>query len=140
MTIPKVQHYNPKNNYPEFTIFVLCKGSNSGKPLIKPCPNCFAVMCRNVKNFDFYKSLLYGLWFSKAFHRIFTGSVIDFIRVGDFKKLLFEAAEKMEPERQALANEVKKANAFEKLEQNYLRRAALIAEMRRAIIHRYIKK
>ncbi len=140
MVAPKVQQYSPKNTYPAFTLFVLCKGLNSGKPLEKPCPNCFAVICENENDFDFYKCLLYGLWFSKAFHRILTGSVIDFIRIGDFKNLLFEAARQIEPKKEAFTADVEKANAFEKLQQNYLQRAALISDMRRAIIYRHLRK
>ena len=43
----KVRTYNPEKGTPENSIFILSRGRNAGKPLFKPCPNCFILYCRN---------------------------------------------------------------------------------------------
>ena len=139
MVAPKVQQYSPKNDYPAFTLFALCKGLNSGKPLEKPCPNCFAILCRSQDEFDFYKSVIYGLWFTKGFYPLLVGSVIEFIRIGDFKKLVWETAERLRPTYKDFANDAVKAKNYERLQKQYLKRAALIADMRRALIYRHLR-
>jgi len=139
MVAPKVQQYSPKNSYPAFTLFALCKGLNSGKPLEKPCPNCFAILCRSQEEFDFYKSIIYGLWFTKGFQPLLVGSVIEFIRIGDFKKLVCETAERLRPTYKDFANDAVKARNYERLQKQYLERAALIADMRRALIYRHLR-
>ena len=139
MVAPKIQQYSPKNSYAAFTLFALCKGLNSGKPLENPCPNCFAILCRTQEEFDFYKSIIYGLWFTKGFHPLLVGSVIEFIRIGDFKKLVWETAERLRPTYKDFSNDAVKARNYERLQKQYLERAALIADMRRALIYRHLR-
>ena len=67
MTTPKVQQYNKKNAYPAFTLFALCKGLNSGKPLEKPCPNCFANYAELRKNLIFTSPLFTVFGLQKVF-------------------------------------------------------------------------
>lgn len=140
MVIPKVQQYNSKNHYLTFTVFALCKGLNSGKPLEKPCPNCFAILCQDEQQKEFYKSLLYGLWISKAFHPILVGSVIEFIRINDFKKLVAESAAFLQPKQTAFENDLKKIKSYEQLERQYLSQAALLSDLKKAIIYRHLRR
>lgn len=139
MVAPKVQQYSSKNLYPAFALFALCKGLNSGKPLEKPCANCFAILCRNAEEKEFYKSLLFGLWFSKAFHQILVGSAIEFIRINDFKQMIFDAAQRLEGNKEAFKKDVSKAAIYEKLQLQYLQTAALLADLRKAIIYRHLR-
>ena len=75
MHSPKIHTFNPKNQTSDFDVYILCKGLNSGKPLEKPCPNCFVIACKNSDDMDFYKTLSFGLWKAKHFHQFLTGSV-----------------------------------------------------------------
>ncbi|MBN8832968.1 MAG: hypothetical protein J0H76_01195 [Sphingobacteriales bacterium] len=140
MTIPKIQQYSPKNSYPAFTLFALCKGLNSGKPLEKPCPNCFAIFCRNEEEFDLYKSVIYGLWFTKGFHPLLTGSVIEFIRIADFKNLVLATAERLRPTYLDFSADAVRAKNYERLQKKYLAQAALVADLRRAILYRHLRR
>lgn len=140
MVIPKVQQYNSKSHNPAFTIYALCKGSNSGKPLEKPCPNCFAILCKDEQQREFYKSLLCGLWISKAFHQILVGSVIEFIRINDFKKLVAESAAFLQPKQAAFENDLKKIKSYEQLERQYLSQAAFLSDLKKAIIYRHLRR
>jgi hypothetical protein len=95
MKAVKIFTYNPKNQKSEFEFYALSKGLNSGKPLDVPCPNCFVISCRNAQDLDVYRSLLFGLWQSKTFHQLLVGSVIPFIRIGDFKNFVSEQAKNL---------------------------------------------
>ncbi|MBS0646495.1 MAG: hypothetical protein JSR97_07890 [Verrucomicrobia bacterium] len=140
MVAPKVQQFNVKNSYSAFTLFALCKGLNSGKPLEKPCPNCFAILCRSEEEFDFYKSIIYGLWFTKGFHPFLTGSVIEFIRIADFKNLVFDTAERLRPSFVNFQADAVKAKNYERLQKKYLEQAALIGDLRKAILYRHLRR
>lgn len=140
MVIPKVQQYNSKKHYPAFTIYALCKGLNSGKPLEKPCPNCFAILCQDEQQREFYKSLLYGLWISKAFHQVLVGSVIEFIRINDFKKLVAETAKRLQMKQADFENDLKKIRSYEQLERQYLSQAALLSDIKKAVIYRHLRR
>ena len=71
--------------------FILCKGLNSGKPLLKPCPNCFILVTDHdeVKNTLYW--VVYSLWKTKAFLPYLVGSVIPFLRKGECSKLILKA-------------------------------------------------
>lgn len=56
MKTPKIYTYSPKNATTAFDLYALSKGLNSGKPLEKPCPNCFVISCRNAEELDQYRT------------------------------------------------------------------------------------
>jgi len=82
----KTHQLNRTYNQPHF--FVLNKGLNSGKPLEKPCPNCFVIIAQNneAKKELFYISM--ALQMSKKFEYFLKGSVIPFITISDTKKVI----------------------------------------------------
>ena len=43
----QLKTYNEKKEETKPHFYILCKGLNSGKPLEKPCPNCFCCVCEN---------------------------------------------------------------------------------------------
>lgn len=92
MQSAKIQTYSPKNEVPQHSFFILCKGLNSGKPLEQPTANCFVMSCESEEEMKRYYWLCFGLWQSKAFHPHLCGSVIPFLRINDFRKIFVEAA------------------------------------------------
>jgi hypothetical protein len=86
-----IKTYNAADSCEKFEFYILNKGLNSGKPLKKPCPNCFVIKLKNQNDFHFLYWLCYGLFISKKYSSFLYGSVIPYIRIGDFKKLLFDA-------------------------------------------------
>lgn len=68
-------------------IFILSKGNNAGKPLRRPCPNCFTLYTSEELTDTFYW-MLYGLFLSKKFKPYIKGSAVPYIRIGDAKIVL----------------------------------------------------
>jgi hypothetical protein len=68
--------------------FILNKGLNSGKPLEKPCPNCFVVQTESqaMRNDLFNLSLMLQMGGYYSFH--LKGSVIPFITIKDCYKTI----------------------------------------------------
>ena len=52
---------NDTNEVLSTQFFILNKGLNSGKPLLKPCPNCFIITTANEQEKEFLFWLCWGL-------------------------------------------------------------------------------
>jgi hypothetical protein len=116
--------------------YVLSKGLNSGKPLEKPCPNCFVITVKNDEEREFLFWLCWGLWQSKKFHHLHTGSVIPFIRLHEFKPFIKEQAATAFAEKEQYNKNVKALQKLEQLEKNYKQNLLLIMDAKRAIFQR----
>lgn len=140
MHTPKIYTYSPKIQKSDFEFYALSKGLNSGKPLDTPCPNCFVIPCRNAEEKEHYRSLLFGLWKSKAFHPFLVGSVIPFIRIGDFRNVVFEQIEHLENKEKAYREDVRKFQALEQKERQMYEQLLLVSELKRIYIARHLKR
>lgn len=74
---------------------MLSKGHNAGKPLEKPCPNCFTVIVNDEGERLSLYWLCYALWQGGCFRQYLCGSVIEFLHIGDARKVLLEHASRM---------------------------------------------
>lgn len=140
MHSPKFQTFSAKNQTTSFEFYILCKGLNSGKPLEKPCPNSFVCVCKSQEEKDFYFWLLFGLWKSKHFHQLLTGSVIPFIRIDEFRREVFIQVEQVSKQHQAYTQTINKIKLLEQKEKQVLQNLALIQDVKRAMIYRHLKK
>ena len=140
MKAVKIFTYNPKNQKSEFEFYALSKGLNSGKPLDSPCPNCFVISCRNAEELEVYRSLLFGLWQTKAFCPFLIGSVIPYIRIGDFKNFVFEQASHLQGKEKAFKKDVQNAKVLEQQEKRLYEQLLLISELKRIYIARHLKR
>jgi hypothetical protein len=135
-----VKSANTKEEIRKPHFYVLNKGMNSGKPLLLPCPNCFKIETEN----EVFKETLYwvsfALWRSKAFHPFLIGSVIPFIRIGDFKQLISEKLEVVELNPASFAETVKKLQFIELKEKQFKENLVLIQELKRAYVYKYFNK
>jgi hypothetical protein len=61
--------------------FILSKGYNAGKPLEKPCPNCFIVTADNGEHKHRLFWICYSLWKSGSYLPLLNGSVIPFLHI-----------------------------------------------------------
>ena len=116
--------------------FILNKGLNSGKPLEKPCPNCFIITVKNDEEKEFLYWLCWGLWQSKKFHHLHTGSVIPFICLHEFKPFIKEQAATAFAQKEQYNKNVKALQQLEALEKNYKQNLLLIMDAKRAIFQR----
>ena len=125
-----------QNSISQPHFFVLCKGLNSGKPLEKSCPNCFVVVTNNQEQKEFLYWLCWGLWQSKKFYHLHTGSVIPFVRLYEFKPYLKEQAAAAFAAKEQYNKNVKALQQLEQLEKNYKQNLLLIQDAKRAIFQR----
>ena len=135
----KIYTFNPKNQENKFDIYALCKGLNSGKPLETPCPNCFVLACKNQAEKDFYTTLLFGLWKVKHFNTYHTGSVIPFLRIGDFKQVVMEQTNRVSIKPKDFIQDVEKVKLIEAKQKQIYEQMALLNDVKRALIYRHFK-
>lgn len=135
---PNITQYNPKNPKLPFALYVLCKGNNSGKPLDASCPNCFVISCTTKEECEFYRSLLFCLWKSGAFREHIGGSVIPFLRIRDFKQVLFRYLLMAEANLSSLQKDIQTFVLMEQHESAIRKQLILIAELKRVCIGRHL--
>lgn len=102
-------------------LFILSKGMNSGKPLEKPCPNCFICHCDSIQEKQKIYWLLYALWQGKKFHVSLVGSVIPFIRKKDLIKLLEVGLKSALEQPSQIEGIFKKLQTLKQQELNYIK-------------------
>lgn len=83
-----IKCHTPGYEHKKPHIFALSKGYNAGKPLRNECPNCFVLIFKDTENAEKMFFLLDGVWRSQIFRQQLIGSVIPFIRVGEFTKTI----------------------------------------------------
>lgn len=120
--------------------YALNKGLNSGKPLLKPCWNCFKIEAENEELRELLYWISFALWKSKAFHPYLIGSVIPFIRIGDFKQIVYEKLEVVNANPEEFANAVEKLRFFDIKEKQLKESLRLVQELKQAYVHSYFKK
>jgi hypothetical protein len=99
-------------NKPHF--FILSKGLNSGKPLNKPCPNCFVITTDSEETKESLYYLCLSLKIGRFFGYYLKGSVIPFISISDAKKVIQIALQNYERNHwSSKVEKLKKINAFE---------------------------
>lgn len=125
-------------NKPHF--FILNKGNNSGKPLLIPCANCFVIQCKSADEKEQLFWLIRGLWTSKAFLPLLKGSVIPFITLDDLKKCIHQGILQAQTKPDLFQESVKALRSLEEIEKQYYENLRIIADARRAVFYRYMKK
>ncbi|MGR3809076.1 DUF6943 family protein [Jiulongibacter sp. NS-SX5] len=127
-----VKTYSPRQPIHQNGFFVLSKGLNSGRPISEPCPNSYQVICHTLEEKETLELLCFCLWQSKVFYLDLVGSVIPFLRIGDFRKALLKAIECSidKPELNKLSGNIQKLNA---LESQYRTQLKLVGEYKKAL-------
>ena len=132
--------YNPKNDFSQPHFYILCKGLNSGKPLLKPCPNCFVISCNTQQEKEFLYWVCYSLWQGKAFYHLHTGSVITFIRINEYKAFMKEKFTNAFHQKERHLEGMSKLQQLEALEKRYKQNLLFINDAKRSIMHFCIAK
>lgn len=84
----QIKTYRPGYVPSDNTMYILSKGSNAGKPLDKPCPNCFAVTTLSAAEKTSIYWICYVLWQGGIFRRLLIGSVIPFVRIDELRRCI----------------------------------------------------
>lgn len=133
-----ISTYNKNNTYSKNCLFVLSKGNNAGKVLDLPCPNCFVIFCYSEKDKLLYKNFIETLFNNQIFKPYLTGSVISFITIHNFKKVLMDNEYIMINDNFSyLTNKIEDLN---NLRQQFLKNITLIQDAKKLIYYRIFKK
>ncbi|MGC3947997.1 MAG: hypothetical protein QM762_26390 [Chryseolinea sp.] len=79
----KIKTYRLNSQTTSLHFFILSKGYNAGKPLEKPCPNCFIIEAKCLAEKSKLYWICYSLWKSGAYLPFLCGSVIPFLHISD---------------------------------------------------------
>lgn len=132
-----IKTHKMKNVYSGNHFFLLSKGLNAGKPLDKPCPNCFVLFAKSEEEKNQLYWLCFGLWQANFFRKFLTGSVIPFIRLSDLKQVIEEALLKVD------FTELEKSmlvmNDLNKHQENISRQLELIKQAKKSIMYKVLR-
>ena len=131
--------YRPGMNYSTHVLFILSKGLNAGKPLAQPCPNCFAVTFSSYRDAVSFKSFCLVLFQMKIFGQHLRGSVIPFLTISDFRKIIQEYEQLFSHHPDDFLSLIKKLHQIETEEQKSKSMLSLLADLRKSLIYEYIK-
>ena len=132
-----VRTHAPKRTYQTPHFFILNKGLNSGKPLEIPCPNCFVLEATTKEELEKYYWLVYMLWQSKFWYQFHIGSVIPFIRIGDFKKNLHLKTIILNNDGEKQQKNIKALKLLQKRETDLQKSLSIIYQVRYIILSDY---
>ena len=126
--------------YTQPHFFILNKGMNSGKPLLKPCPNCFVCLAKDEAEKELYYWLSFSLWHSKSFHPFLRGSAISFIILSDVTEVLAEGISWVNANPAEFESSMASLKYLERKERQYHLNLRLIKEAKRILFSRYMRK
>lgn len=126
--------------YSSSVLFILSKGLNAGKPLSKPCPNCFAVSFENSQEVERFKSFCTVLFQSQIFRQYLKGSVVPFLSIRDFKSIVANYSELIENPPLEFDKLVELLGKIEHQELVNRKALQLLSEYRKCLISDYFRK
>ena len=140
MNTIRIKTHKMKNSYTGNFFFLLSKGLNAGKPLDRPCPNCFVVFAKNETERSLLFWLCFGLWQGLYFQQFLTGSVIPFIRIDDIKNIVNDAVLKIEMKNIDVFQSLETIEKLNQYQINISQQLKLIKQMQRAMMEKILKE
>ncbi len=119
--------------------FILNKGLNSGKPMKKPCPNCFVITTTTEETKQTLFYLCLSLKIGQYFAYYLKGSVIPFITKNDCLKVLKTAYFKNSMDDKLLKKHILTINYITQKEELLKQNLESIKQLKVAFIRNYFK-
>ena len=119
--------------------FILNKGLNSGKPMRKPCPNCFVIAAATVEESQTLFYLCMSLKIGRYFAYYLKGSVIPFITKNDCLKVLKTAYFQNYKDDKLLQKHIYTISQIEKKEEILKQNLESIKQLKVAFIQCYFR-
>jgi len=119
--------------------FVLSKGNNAGRPMDKPCPNCFVVNSKCPQEKLLLYWLCYGLWKCGYFHPYLSGSVIPFLRVAELKSIIRDTRAKVELRQNEYYKAVETLRKLSHIQQNISQQLQLIKQAKKSLMWKLLR-
>jgi hypothetical protein len=91
----QIKTHRIDQTYSGIHFFVLNRGNNTGKVLSTPCPNCWVIFPDSPETADALKTIIRAMHLSGTLRHHLIGSVVPFIRIKEFRKLLGMHVEKV---------------------------------------------
>ena len=134
-----LKSYSPKQEISNPHFFILCKGNNSGKPLLSPCPNCFVIqfLCEEEKEQVYW--LLYSLWQSRTFYPFLRGSVIPFILLRDVKSCINDYLDKSQKSPEQFKKLIVSFQSMNQIESQLMQNLKAIDKAKRMLLYQLIR-
>lgn len=135
----QIKKYNGETAEPQHgeTIFYIqSHGNNAGRPLRKPIPNCWEV--RTTRSADY--EILYIVFESRILKNFIVGSVIPFIRLNDYKNIIFPILENSVHDNHIINTHYLQIRKIEAQEQQQEKIKKLLRELKRSISIETFKK
>jgi hypothetical protein len=133
----KIRTFNPVQEPPENALFILNRGRNAGKPLHKPCPNCFIIYCSDPDELQTVYWTFYALWKNGFFHPHLCGSVIEMLRLSDLKTLFHNWIQPGIKKATQNPEMIDKIKSTWELEQKMKHQSELIKQLRDSLVRKY---
>lgn len=134
----KIKTYREGLAFSESHFFILSRGTNAGKPLEKPCANCFLVETDHLEARHFFYWLTYALWQTDFFKPHMVGSVVPFLHIATVRKGLKIARDKVLKDRRAYLKSLALLRDFEKKAEILNKQMELIAQVKKAIFFKIL--
>jgi hypothetical protein len=135
----EIKTHRPGRTYNNPHFFILNKGLNSGKPMHKPCPNCFVIIAASD---DLIQTLFYmclSLKIGRYFEYYLKGSVIPFITINDCFKVLETANFNYSNNAEELQKHIQILNQIQEREENLKQSLEAVKKLKVAFIQSYFR-
>jgi hypothetical protein len=134
-----IKTHKKDTQYNKPCLFLLNKGLNSGKPKKEPFTNSFVIIFENQDDLETMYFLSYNLWRTKFWNQYLIGSVIEFIRIGDVKKVLYLKSKEVIQKTEHFEKQKKIIQLIEQKESQYKKELILMDNIRTSILHNLFK-
>lgn len=134
-----LKSYNQKEEIRNPHFFILCKGNNSGKPLLSPCPNCFSIQFQSEADKEQVYWLLFCLWQSNAFYPFLRGSVIPFVVLRDIKSCINDILNRAANKPEQFHKMIESFQAINKVEIQLKQNLKSIEKAKKMLMYQFIK-
>lgn len=134
----KIKTHQLGSTYNQPHFFILNKGFHTGKPAPEYWSNCFVFLADDEEEKDFYYFLIQGLWELQIFLPHLTGSVVQYIRIGDFIDLVEECVNSVNMGERKFQDVQQALKQIEQAKEVLQKQLKLLMELRKSIFHRYI--
>jgi hypothetical protein len=134
-----IKTHKKGTSYNKPHLFILNKGMNSGKPSKEEIVNSYIVIFENDEDCENIYHITELLWKSKFWHRNLYGSVIPFLRIGDFIKEFSIKADEMLNDFEQHQKDMAALKLLLSKEEQFKQNIVLINDLKRVILYRYCK-
>lgn len=131
----KINRYNPTAEKKENVFFIQSHGYHAGRPLREPIPNSWQIETQNPQGFE----ICYMLYNSRHLKNLIRGSVIPFIALHEYKKILKPLLENPKQDHPETQKKLHALSLIDKAIQEQQKKLATYTEMKKIFAAELLK-